>query len=174
MAEAEHRPFKIHIDVAEGMPDGLRFVEKSNWTGLGIVCPRGRYAEVKNRDEFSRRGVYILVGEDGHDGRPTIYVGEAETVKQRLDRHHAEKDFWREAIIFTVKGEPFNKPQFQHLQSRLLELARENKRWQLDNSNVPPQSGLSEADEAEAEGYLDEMLSVLPVLGIDAFQKGQA
>ncbi len=170
---AEQRPFKIQIFVAEGMPDGLRFVEKSNWIGLGIVCPRGRYPEVKNRDEFSLSGVYMLVGQDGHEERPTIYVGEAETVKQRLDRHHAEKDFWQKAIIFTTKGDPLNKAQVQYLEARLFELAQKNKRCRLDNSNAPRQPGLSEADEAEIDGYLVEMLSLLPVLGIDAFEKAK-
>ena len=33
------RPFKIEIFVAEGLPDGLRLVKKSNWIGQGIVCP---------------------------------------------------------------------------------------------------------------------------------------
>jgi len=45
------RPFKIDIFVAEGMPDGLRLVEKSNWVGLGIIWPRGRYAKVKKSPE---------------------------------------------------------------------------------------------------------------------------
>ncbi|MFP4029570.1 MAG: hypothetical protein ACLFWL_17465 [Candidatus Brocadiia bacterium] len=66
----QQRPFKIQIFVAEGMPDGLRFVEKSNWIGLGIVCPRGRYPAVKEREEFFRSGVYLLVGQDGRDERP--------------------------------------------------------------------------------------------------------
>ena len=30
------KPFKIQILVADGRPDGLRLVEKSNWIGQGI------------------------------------------------------------------------------------------------------------------------------------------
>ena len=37
--------------------DGLRLVEKSNWVGLGIICPRGRYPEVKRREEFAGSNV---------------------------------------------------------------------------------------------------------------------
>jgi len=168
------RPFNIRIFVAEGIPDGLRFVEKSNWVGLGIVCPRGRYPQVKKRDEFSGSGVYILVGYKGDDDRPTLYIGEAETGRTRLDSHHAKKDFWQQAIVFTTKGDPLNKAEVQYLEARLVELATTNKRCRLDNANTPNRPGLSEADEAQVEGYLDEMLSLLPVLGIDAFERAEA
>ncbi len=163
------RPFNIRIFVAEGVPDGLRWIEKSNWVGLGIICPRSRYSVVKKRDEFSGSGVYLLIGRESHDDRPTLYVGEGETVRDRLDQHHAQKDFWQQVVIFTTKGDPLNKAEVKHLESRLVELARVNKRCHLDNANNPQRPALSEADKAQVEGYLDEMLSLLPVLGIHAF-----
>lgn len=84
----EQRPFKIQIFVAEGLPDGLRLVEKSNWIGQGIVCPRGRYPQVKGRPEFSRSGVYLLVGQDG-DRLPKLYVGETGQIRKRLNWNYA-------------------------------------------------------------------------------------
>lgn len=167
------RPFNIRIYVAEGLPEGLRFVEKSNWVGLGIVCPRGRYPEVKKRDEFVKSGVYLLVGQEGDDDRPKLYIGEADSVRDRLDNHHAKKDFWQQAIIFTTRGDPLNKAEVQYLEARLVELATTAKRCRLDNGNVPKRPGLSEADEAQIAGYLDEMLSLLPVLGIHVFAAAQ-
>lgn len=168
------RPFNIRIFVAEGLPDGLRFVEKSNWVGLCIVCPRGRYPKVKKREEFSGSGVYILVGNEGDNDRSTLYIGEAETVRDRLDNHHANKDFWQQAIVFTTKGDPLNKAEVQYLEARLVELAAANKRCRLENATTPKRPGLSEADEAQINGYLDELLSLLPVLGIDAFEQAEA
>ena len=162
------RPFKIQIFVADGRPDGLRLVEKSNWIGQAIVCPRGAYPSVKKRDEFSRSGVYILIG-PGDDDRPSIYVGEAETVRARLDQHYSTRDFWQQVIVFTTTGTPKNKAEVKYLEARLLELARLYKRCRLENSVDQQRPGLSEADQAEMEGYLDEVLSLLPVLGVDAF-----
>lgn len=164
------RGFKIQIFVAEGRPDGLRLVEKSNWIGQSIVCPRGRYSEAKKRDEFSRSGVYLLVGQDG-DPLPKLYVGEAEEVKTRLDRHYADFDFWQQAIVFTTKGTPLNKAQVKYLEARLLELAKRYGRSKLQNTINPRLPGLSEADQAEMEGYLDELLSLLPVLGVPFFER---
>ncbi len=165
------RPFNIQIFVAEGIPDGLRMVEKSNWVGLGLVCPRGRYPHVRKRDEFANSGVYILLGNEGDRDQPTVYVGEAETVRDRLDNHQANKDFWQTAIVFTTNGNPLNKAEVQYLEARLVELAKKNKRCHLDNSTQPKRPSLSEADEAKVFGYLDELLSLLPVLGVNVFEE---
>lgn len=169
----DRKPFKIQILVADGRPDGLRLVEKSNWIGLGIVCPRGRYSWAKKaRDEFSRSGVYLLVGQDG-DPLPKLYVGESEEVKTRLDRHYEDedKDFWQLAIVFTTKGTPLNKAEIKYLEASLLKLARRYGRSKLQNTNKPLLPGLSEADRAEMDGYLDELLSLLPVLGVPFFER---
>ena len=62
---------------ADGQPDGLRLVEKSNWVGLGVVCPRSRYPKVKSRSEFGNSAVYILTGLEDESELPMVYVGEA-------------------------------------------------------------------------------------------------
>lgn len=172
---SNRRPFKIEIFMAEGLPDGLRLVRKSNWIGQGIVCPRGRYADpnVKKREEFDRSGVYLLVGQDG-DQLPKLYVGEAEKVKSRLDQHYGNKDFWQQAIVFTTKGTALNKAQVKYLEARLLELAKRCGRSKLQNSVKSHAPTLSEADRAEMEGYLDELRSLLPVLGVTFFELDEA
>ena len=173
---SRRRPFKIEIFMAEGQPDGLRVVEKSNWNGQGIVCPRGRYPEVKKRPKFSGKfsqsGVYLLIGRDGEQ-LPLVYVGETEEVRSRLDQHYKNKDFWQEAIVFTRTGTPLNKAQVKYLEARLMELARraeKQKRAEVEGKNNPQRPTLSDADQAEMEGYLDEVRSLLPVLGVGFFE----
>lgn len=163
-------PFVVSILMVDGRPDGLRLVEKSNWVGLGIICPRGRYPEAKKREEFSNSGVYILSGRDDNEELPMIYVGEAETIRTRLNSHYSDRDFWQQAVIFTTRGEPLNKAEVKYLESRLVDLAKRYKRCHLDNSNTPGLPSLSESDQAQVEGYLREMLSLLPVFGITAFE----
>lgn len=177
---SRRRPFKIQIFVAEGLPDGLRLVEKSNWIGQGIVCPRGRYPEVKKRDEFSdefsRSGIYLLIGRDGEQ-LPRVYVGETEHVRKRLDQHYVNKDFWQEAIVFTTTGTQLNKAQVKYLEARLQELARraeKHKRAKVEAKVSSQRPKLSKADQAEMEGYLDEVRSLLPVLGVGFFEDVEA
>jgi hypothetical protein len=47
-------PFSLRIFVADGDPDGLRIVDKSNWIGKALVFPRALLPQVKDRSE--RRG----------------------------------------------------------------------------------------------------------------------
>lgn len=164
-------PFSLRIFVADGDPDGLRIVERSNWVGKALMFPRSIFPTIKQRAEFSQTGIYLLLGprEDG-DGEQ-LYVGEGDPVKPRLDSHYATKDFWNRAVFFISTGSPLNKAHVQFLEARLVSLANEAKRLTLENRNQPAESNLSEADRADMEVFLEHLLGILPVLGIYAFEQ---
>src|SRR5438270_10760444 len=153
MNTIKSRPSSIHIFLADGQPDGLRVVEKPNWTGLAIVCPRSRFPEVKAIDEFAREfdhaGVYVLSGPSEDGDLPTVYVGEGDPTRPRLEQHYRQKDFWTSVIVFT--GKNLNKAHIQYLESRLVSLARNAKRCVLDNGNNPLLPTLSIPDTAAME-----------------------
>jgi hypothetical protein len=86
-------PFTIRIFVPDGDPEGVRLIDRMNWTGLGIAFPRAKWPEVRQRSECVRSGVYILVGYQ-EDDLPTIYIGQADGVGNRIDTHCQNKDFW--------------------------------------------------------------------------------
>jgi hypothetical protein len=54
-------PFSLRIFVADGDPDGLRLVERSNWIGKAVMFPRALFPQVRNRSEFQQTGVYLLL-----------------------------------------------------------------------------------------------------------------
>jgi len=164
------RPSSIKIFLAEGSPTGLRIVEKSNWIGQGVVFPRSGLAEVKGRAEFGKTGVYVVGGPSEETGRERIYIGEGDPVRPRLDSHAAKKDFWTQGFVFISKDNNLNKAHVQYLEARLCELAAAAKRVELDNGNSPARPSLSEADQAEMEAFLAEMLVCFPVLGLSAFE----
>ncbi|MDD9799886.1 MAG: GIY-YIG nuclease family protein [Gammaproteobacteria bacterium] len=161
-------PIIITIHAVEGRLDGLRLVDKSGWDGRTIVCPRVRYPHVKKNREFSESGAYILFG---RGTTPTIYIGESDNVGARLGEHHNE-DFWQQAVIFIRKGNTLNKAEIKYLEARLVELAKEaekNLRCELRNRTKPQRPSLSDADEASIAVYFEQLLLLLPVLGIDVF-----
>lgn len=133
-----------------GDPDGLRTIEKSNWSGAGLVVPRSLFGESKQRRELARTGVYVLFGPPEESGLPRVYVGEGDPIKPRLEQHAGKKDFWTSCIAFTSKDENLNKAHVQYLEARLLDLAAQAKRCVLDNGNSPALPSLSEADAADA------------------------
>ena len=168
--------FSVRVFIPSGDPEGLRIVEKSNWSGQGLVFPRSLFSEVKKRPEFSRTGVYILWGPGESEQIPRAYVGESSGLVDRLTAHANKKDFWTHGVAFTSKDQNLNKAHVQYLEARLVAIANEAKRCELDNSNVPQLPLLAEADGADAELYLADMLLCLPVLGVEFFEKpgGQA
>ena len=165
-------PFSLRIFVADGDPDGLRIVDKSNWIGKALVFPRALLPQVKARPELAQTGVYLLLGPRQDGDGDMLYVGEGDPIRPRLERHYAEKDFWTRAIGFTTTtAGQLNKAHVQFLESRLIALARAAKRLPLDNANQPAEPSLSEADRADMEVFLGHMLGMLPVLGVHAFEQ---
>lgn len=163
-------PSSIRIFLAEGSPTGLRTVEKSNWVGRGVVFPRSGYSEAKSRWELDKAGVYVVSGPSEKTGRDRIYIGEGDPVRPRLVSHVANKDFWTQGFVFISKDDNLNKAHVQYLEARLCELAANAKRVELDNGNTPTRPSLSEADIAEMEAFLAEVLVCFPVLGLSAFE----
>jgi hypothetical protein len=165
-------PFSLRIFVADGDPDGLRIVEKSNWIGKALVFPRALLPQVKARPELAQTGVYLLLGPRPDREGDMLYVGEGDPIRPRLESHYAKKDFWTRAIGFTTTTSgQLNKAHVQFLESRLIALARAAKRMPLDNANQPAEPSLSEADRADMEVFLGHMLGMLPVLGVHAFEQ---
>jgi len=162
--------FSLRIFVLGGEFEGVRLVEKSNWNGRGLVCPRAIFTKAKSRPEFNRTGVYVLSGPEEEAGQLKIYVGEGDPSKARLEQHYAKKDFWTTLFLFTSKDEYLNKAHIQFLESRLISKAAKAKRCELDNGNQPTLPSMSEADIAEGEGFLREMLICFPVLGLSVFE----
>ena len=168
---SESLGFSVRIFVPSGEPEGLRIIEKSNWTGQGLVFPRSLFSDVRRREELDRTGVYVLWEPGGSGQMPKAYVGEGDVLRPRLDSHAKSKDFWTHGVIFISKDQNLNKAHVQHLEARLVALAAEAKRCELDNGNIPQMPTLSDADVTDAELYLADMLLCLPVIGVSFFEK---
>ena len=66
--------FSMRVFMPQGEPQGLRIVEKTNWTGVGLIFPRSRLDKAREREEMRRTGVYVLWNDDDSN-QPTVYVG---------------------------------------------------------------------------------------------------
>ncbi|WP_177172903.1 GIY-YIG nuclease family protein [Giesbergeria anulus] len=132
---------------------------RDDWPGRAVIFPRSLAGEVKGRKEYQQPGVYLLVGSK------RMYIGEGDPVGDRIDSHVKHKDFWRKGVFFTAEGGRLNKAHVQHLESRLISLAKYANRVPLDNVNQPTVPALSEEDTAFTENFLHEILLMLPLLG---------
>ncbi|AQU81277.1 MULTISPECIES: GIY-YIG nuclease family protein [unclassified Halomonas] len=169
MTPTQPRPTSIRIFLADGIPEGLRVVEKSSWTGRAVVANRSQLERALARSEMAQPGVYVLTGQT-EDGASKLYVGEADALGERIKQHVSGKEFWTRVVAFTSTNEGLNKANVRYLEAGLLALAKTANQWALDNGIFPAPPPLSEADRADAEWFLAEMLVIFPLLGIDAFE----
>lgn len=99
-----------------------------------------------------------------------VYIGEAETILNRLIQHLNQKDFWNEAIVFVSKDDNLNKAHIKYLENRLFEIATSVKRYKIENTITPTQSSISESDKAEMEEFLDNIKILVNSLGHKLFE----
>jgi hypothetical protein len=169
-------PYTIRIFVLDGDPGGVKIVELLNWTGVGIAFPRVAWPRVCGRPEFRKSGIYVLTGtaEGTTDDLPTVYVGQGDEIGTRIESHHASKDFWDWCFAFVSKGDALNRAHITWLEHALLDRAKSAERCHLDNTVQPREPALSESERADTQGFLRELLRILPLLGVRVFEKPTA
>jgi hypothetical protein len=155
----------IKIFLVHGDPKRLRTAELSNWTGKAVAGPRSEFEGIIGREEAGNSGIYFLTGHDPESGKPALYVGEAESIRERI-KAHLEKDFWNQIIYFISKDENLTKAHIRYLEGNLIEQARQANRALVMNGQ---NSGakLPESDRADMEIFLEKIYQLLPVLGVE-------
>lgn len=161
MPSATIKLFLVHGDAKR-----LRTAELSNWTGKAVAGPRSELDGVLGRDEAAKSGVYFLSGIDSESGKPTVYVGEAESIRDRL-RGHLDRDFWNHVVFFISKDENLTKAHIRYLEGRLIAQAKSAGRAVVMNDQSSG-SKLPESDREDLEIFLERIHQLMPVLGADA------
>lgn len=160
----------LELYFINGKPDGmLTATVPFQWTGHVLMTSRNQISDALQRKETLRSGVYILIGEN--ENGALAYIGETEEIRQRIKNHARQKDWWTTVVMVTDTGDDLNKAHVKYLESRLVEVATVANRISLENATVPPRPSLSEAAVANMEGFLENLLLVLPALRIDYFLK---
>lgn len=158
----------VKIYLVDGIPSGVMTAEIMNWTGKFTVAPRTQLADLAQRDELKRTGVYILAGQNPKDpSQEMVYIGESDNIWKRLIQHNSDssKDFWGKTIIITSKDENLTKAHGRYLESRLIQIASQAQRAQVINGTNPETTSLPEPDIADMEYFLAQIQMILPVLG---------
>ncbi|RYY86182.1 MAG: GIY-YIG nuclease family protein [Chitinophagaceae bacterium] len=155
----------IRIYLKDGTVTGIKFGEVVNQTIQSISCPRLRISELSDLAEAKRPGVYFLFGEDEETGEVKTYIGEAENIRVRLQEHVYKKDFWNEVIFFVSKDENLTKSHVKYLESRLIQIAFQTKRYKTENDKKPQLSSLPLADRDAMEEFLIYIKLLIGVMG---------
>lgn len=157
----------IELFLVNGTADSLITAELSNWNGKAIKIPRIEVASC-TREDLAQVGVYFLFCKED-DGSDSVYIGEAENVKERLMQHlrdyQAEKEYyyWNTAVVFT--GRDLNKALIRYLENRFTELARSSKRYKVLTKNTYKNTVLKESQIAVMEEFVDNVKVLINALG---------
>lgn len=157
----------IELFLVNGTADSLIIAELSNWNGKAIKIPRIEVASC-NRDDITQAGVYFLFCKED-DGSDSVYIGEAENVKERLVQHlrdyqsEKEKYYWNTAVIFV--GRDLNKALIRYLENRFVEIARGCKRYLVLTKNTYRNTVMKESQIAVMEEFVDNVKVLINALG---------
>jgi hypothetical protein len=163
----------IRLFLVDGTPNGLLTAEIMNWTGHVLTGPRSKLSELVQRSEAGRTGIYFLVGPDPDNSfKQLVYIGESDDVGTRLKQHNRPeeqggKDFWEKVCIVTSKDQNLTKAHVKHLESKLISAAKEVNRCTLKNGTAHDYVSLPESDLADMEFFINQIRTILPVLGLD-------
>jgi hypothetical protein len=164
-------PFSITLFATTGEPEGIRYIDKSNWSGCGVVFTKNLVNTLKHEPGLNNAAIYILVG---NAAEQTIYIGEADPVHKRLKTHVAEKEGWAWGVYFFDQNNKIGKTEVQYLEARLMALAKQCGRAIVTNKNNSTEPTMSPAAKASAQAFLADMLLILPMLGINAFTESRS
>lgn len=164
--------YTIKLYVPDGEPDKFKIITKMNWTGAGLELARDAWSTHKNREELGEAGVYILVGYEGDD-LPTIYVGQGDGVRYRIESHLKSKDFWDRVLVFVSTNGSLNRAHITWLEWALIKKAGDAGRCHLDNSATPTEPVLTESEKTDTEEFLNEILSILPLVDVKVFEEAK-
>ncbi|MDY7115530.1 GIY-YIG nuclease family protein [Halomonas sp. SSL-5] len=163
----------IRLFLVDGTPNGLLTAEIMNWTGHVLTGPRSKLSELVQRPECGRTGIYFLVGPDPDNSlRPLVYIGESDDVGTRLKQHNRPeekggKDFWEKVCLVTSKDQNLTKAHVKYLESLLIQNAGQVGRCKLINGTAHEYINLPESDRADMAFFMEQIRTVLPVLGFD-------
>jgi hypothetical protein len=168
----------LKLFLVDGAPQGLLTAEIMNWSGHVITAPRSKLNDLVLRPESKRTGVYVLVGPEQHGIGTQVYVGETDDLADRLKQHNRPegvpgggKDFWERVCIISSKDTNLTKSHAKYLESRLLTIATNAGRCTTINRTDPQYDRLPEPDTADMEFFLEQIQTLMPVLGFDFFRE---
>src|SRR6516225_3515410 len=93
----------IQLFLVDGTPGGLIIASIHGWTGSVLVASQTTFGRLLARPEVDRTGLYILYGPDPQDPLGMrAYIGEADSVRERIDKSAGDRGFWETAIVVTT------------------------------------------------------------------------
>lgn len=153
----------------------LRVASMPNWTGSIVTARESQLELLLARDEVSRPGCYVMMSGDRYEDDAVAYIGQTSDLKQRLRSTDHQNRGWERIAFVSTSETSFSVGHYLYLEAKMIADAKEAGSVTLENGNSgsPKQGNLGEAQSADADLFLHNLKTLLPILGFDIFYKRQ-
>jgi len=165
-----NKPFSVHILVSDGDPDGIRVIEQPNWSGTGVAFPCAFWENVRDRGLCEAAGVYILVSESTDlGGLPLIVIGGGAPLEESIAREMDNPEPWTWGVAFTSGNDSLGPTHIRRIVTDLWRRAACFGRCRVKGGADAPDAPVTQREDVEVGGFMDEMLRLMPLLGMHFF-----
>lgn len=157
---------KVTVELLDGKGYGRRTLTIGNWVGKAYFAPKSELAPFLEGEECNKPGVYCLKYFHPTNGKELVYIGEADSIRNRLRAHFndPQKGTFTEVMFFVSLNDWLTKTQVKYLEHRLVTKASEIKA-PIRNQNIPARPNIQIAELNDLEDFLDCILLLLSVMG---------
>lgn len=165
------KSFSVRLYLQDGHADGVKILSRSKWSGRGLVIPRRFLERELDRKELNAPGVYLLVAPNQDGDCPPVTVGAGTPVCDVLRESGPGLDFWNQAMVFASKEDALTAEDVLRVAALLQERALRVGKSRLVASGVIVSVDASSDEESLALDFCEQILSVLPLLGVAFFEE---
>jgi len=152
------RSKSITIVLLDGSPYGIKIAKLANWNGQAIIAPRSALKRLKTLPEGNMPAVYFLLSDENK-----IYIGETDTLSDRLSQHNANRADWTTFIAFT--SPEIGKTDVKYLEYVLAERVKLDGLATLENATSPQSPTIKASDKDALDDFVDRASDILLSLG---------
>ena len=152
------RSKSITIVLLDGSPYGIKIAKLANWNGQAIIAPRSALKRLKTLPEGNMPAVYFLLSDENK-----IYIGETDTLSDRLSQHNANRADWTTFIAFT--SPEIGKTDVKYLEYVLAERVKLDGLATLENATSPQSPTIKASDKDTLDEFVDRASDILLSLG---------
>lgn len=163
---AAKRPQTIQIFLPTGDPNGIRQAEITTRSVRVFDVPRSELKLFTETPESTQPGLYFLLSDENGDGEPEVYIGESDSLRDRL-KNHDSKRTWDRVVAAVSTSNSWTKVHVQYMERQAISLAKAAGARQLGNSAAGYSSHVPAPLVADCEEYLETIRVLVSTLGFN-------
>ena len=155
--------------LVDSNPQGIKISFISNRICQCVAIPRAMLKDAGGRPELRFPSLYLFFGDEN-----VAYIGETENPSARIAEHNRKKDFWNEALVFSVKDKSLNKADVKYLEYLAMRQVQKAKVYRLDeNLTSPVEPSMMEHQRDTVLEFFQDVRMLSSFLGYRLFDEKQ-